>query len=76
MVDADWFVGGVAIAGGLICLMAALFNQDWFYHFWVARLIESRQGRNAARLFFLVLGLLLGVLGILIVSGWRLRLFE
>ncbi len=70
MLHADIFVGAVAIVLGLTSLVAAIFNWESLYQLRKARWIESICGRNGARIFFVVLGLLLILLGSAVALGY------
>lgn len=72
----DLFVGIVAICCGVVCLIAALLNLEWSFRFWAARMIETRFGRAAARLFYGLLGIFLIAIGSAISSGGRLPIID
>ena len=69
MLDADIFVGSVAIVVGAVVVSAAIFNWEWYYQLHKARWIESFCGRSGARAVFAVVGLGLIVLGSAIALG-------
>lgn len=69
MINPDVFVGSVAIGLGLLVCSAAVFNWEWYYRLHKARWIESICGRGGARVFFVILGIGLIVLGVSIATG-------
>jgi len=69
MLDADMFVGSVAIVFGALVASAAIFNWEWYYQLKKVRWIESLSGRTLARVFFMLLGFGLIVLGGVIAIG-------
>ena len=66
----DVFVGAVAICIGLFALLSAIFYKDWSYRLWIARWVEARYGRGGARVFYLILGVAMIVLGVAIAVGF------
>jgi hypothetical protein len=60
------FVGSVALVLGLLAVVAAIHNHDWYFQIPKARWIETRWGRGTARVVYAVLGLVLIIAGILI----------
>lgn len=66
----ELFVGGVAIVLGLLTVITAAADWDWYYQRRLGRWIESRWGRTAARACFGTLGLILIGLGIAIAIGF------
>lgn len=56
-------------AAGIFSICGAVFDWDWFMNNRRARFFVSIFGRNGARLFYIVLGMLLIVFGILLASG-------
>ncbi len=73
MIYSDLLVGAVAIALGLITMSAAIFKWEGAYQLHKVRWIESLCGRRGARLFFVVLGLLLILLGGAVALGYGLN---
>jgi hypothetical protein len=69
----DWFVGGVAIAIGLVALVAALRNDQRAFAlpklFW----LDQKLGRGRARLVMALIGAALIALGTLIALGYSVR---
>ena len=63
-----WFVGGVAFTLGLLALVAAIHNRDWYYQLPKIQWVEERFGRPAARCIYAVLGAMLIVLALFV---WR-----
>lgn len=54
-----YILQGLFVAVGLLSLLAALFNWDWFFQSQNTRFVVSNVGRPRARLFYAALGLLL-----------------
>lgn len=63
------FVGAVAFILGLLALIAAIHNRDWYFRLPKARWIEDRWGRSTVRVVYALLGIALIALGLVIVSG-------
>lgn len=55
---------GLFVGVGLVSLLAALFNWDWFFQSQNTRFVVTNVGRQRARLFYAALGLLLIATGI------------
>ena len=70
MIDADLFVGAVAMILGGVCLAAAVFNWPWYFELHKSRWIERLCGRVGARIFFALIGIGLIVLGGAIALGF------
>jgi len=68
----DFFVGFIAMVLGLVPLVAALLNSDWFYSLRKSQWLERRVGRGRARLLHAVLGIVLISLGLAILMGFEL----
>ncbi len=66
----DVFVGAVAVGIGLLAILSAAFNWDWPYQFWTARWVDSRFGRRGARIFYVILGIVMIALGVAIATGF------
>lgn len=56
---APYFVQAIFVIAGLLSLLAAAFNWDWFFTAQNSQLIVRNVGRNRARLFYGVLGLIM-----------------
>lgn len=54
----------VGFAGGIFALSGAIFNWDWFMNSRRARFFANIFGRNGARIFYALLGILLIGLGL------------
>lgn len=54
-----YFIQSIFVLVGLLAVLAALFNWDWFFNAQNSQFIVSNVGRPKARLFYAVLGLLL-----------------
>lgn len=52
-------VQGLFLLGGIISVLAAAFNWNWYFNTRNAQQIVRNVGRNRARLFYAVLGLIL-----------------
>jgi len=61
---AQYFVQGLFAVAGTIAILAAIFNWNWFFTSRNSQLIVRNVGRNRARLFYGLLGLLLLAAGI------------
>lgn len=55
----QYFVQGIFAVAGIIAILAAALNWDWFFNAQNAQLIVRNVGRNRSRLFYGVLGLIL-----------------
>lgn len=53
------FIQGLFLLAGLTATLAAAFNWDWFFKARNAQMIVRNVGRNRARLFYGVLGVIL-----------------
>lgn len=65
-------MGSLALILALLAIGAAIHNRDSYYRLQKIRWIDERWGRRVARSVYVVAGLLLALLGILILSGWKL----
>lgn len=54
-----YIVQGLFIVAGIISILAALFNWNWFFSAQNAQFIVRNIGRNWARVFYGALGLIL-----------------
>lgn len=54
-----YLLQGIFAAVGLLAILAALFNWDWFFDAHNAHYIVSRFGRQKARLVYAVMGSIL-----------------
>ena len=64
------FVGGTAIALGLVSVAAGISNQDVFFQLTKIKWIEALGGRPLARAAYALIGLTLIGLGIAIAMGF------
>lgn len=55
----QYFVQGIFAVAGIIAILAAALNWDWFFNAQNAQLIVRNVGRKRARLFYGVLGIIL-----------------
>ena len=62
-------VGLLIVAAGLFGVAGGIFNWEWFMNHHKARFMCTILTRTGARIFYVVLGLGLVVLGILITMG-------
>ena len=54
-----YLIQGIFAIVGLLAILASLFNWDWFFLSQNTQAIVRNVGRNRARLFYAVLGLLM-----------------
>ncbi|TRX66338.1 immunity 17 family protein [Carboxylicivirga sp. M1479] len=54
---------------GALILMASITNWEWFFKQRRAQVMIKLMGRNGARIFYAVLGILFSVFGWLVLSG-------
>lgn len=54
-----YFVQGLFVLSGIVSILAAILDWDWFFKSRNAQLIVRNVGRPRARLFYGVLGLIL-----------------
>lgn len=66
----DLFVGAVAVALGVLGLLASIRNWELCYRSWKTEWIEALGGRLAVRAVYAMLGLGLIGLGLAIASGF------
>lgn len=59
-----YFVQGLFVLAGIISILAAVLNWDWFFNARNSQVIVRNVGRSRARLFYGVLGLILVGMGI------------
>ena len=55
----QYIVQGIFALAGLVALLAALFNWEWFFNTRNAHSIVHNAGRGRARLFYGILGVIL-----------------
>ena len=63
------FVSTLAVLLGVVSLLVAILNLEWFFRLPKAQWIEMRWGRRRARWAFAVLGGVLVLLGMHIATG-------
>ena len=56
----------MTIGGGIFCIWASVTEQEWFFYHWRARPIVKLFGMNGAKIFYIVLGILLIVMSLFI----------
>lgn len=54
-----YLVQGIFVLVGLLAILAALFNWDWFFTAQNTQFMVHNVGRQRARLFYAVLGILM-----------------
>ncbi len=66
----DYFIFVLFIALGCFSMIAALFNLDWYFRTSAAQSFVNWFGRKGARIFYLLLGVLLIICGCLGIIYW------
>ena len=54
-----YLIQGIFAVVGLVAILAAAFNWDWFFQSQNSRFIVQNVGRKQARLFYALLGVLM-----------------
>ncbi len=67
----DLFVGTTAALLGVLLIVCAVTNWQWYYSLRSAGWLTKRLGRGGARIFHALLGLALIALGATIITGFR-----
>lgn len=62
-------LGPLLIGAGLFSIVCAAANWDFFINNRKAKLFVAILGRNGARVFYVILGILITVLGVLMTMG-------
>jgi Immunity protein 17 len=70
MEDTNLTAEGVVILciGGFV-LLNGIMNREWFMNHYKAAFFVKRLGRNGARVFYIILGLMFTIAGILLITG-------
>lgn len=71
--EIHYVIQSLFVLVGLLSLLAALFNWDWFFTAQNTRFIVANAGRKRARLFYAAIGVLMiatGVFFFLSVQGY------
>lgn len=71
--EIHYVIQSLFVLVGLLALLAALFNWDWFFTAQNTRFIVANAGRKRARLFYAAIGVLMiatGVFFFLSVQGY------
>lgn len=68
MENKEILVGILAIVGGLFCVLACLFDWDFFFESRKARFFVNIFGRKGARIFCTLLGLVMFVISFQILT--------
>lgn len=55
----QYFVQGLFAIAGIVSILAAILNWDWFFNTQNVQFIVKNVGRKRARLFYGILGLIL-----------------
>ncbi len=66
----ELFVGSVAVALGLFFFFVAVSNWEWYFSLRSAKILQRCFGRIGARVFYLLLGTGMVVLGVAITLGF------
>ena len=61
--------GLILVGAGLFSIVGAVLNKDWFMNNRKARPLVRLLSRNGARVFYILLGVALVVLGALLMAG-------
>lgn len=59
-----YLIQGIFVLVGLLAILAALFNWDWFFTANNTQFLINNVGRERARLFYAVLGLMMIATGV------------
>lgn len=59
-----YFIQALFVLVGLLALLAALFNWDWFFTAQNTQFVVANVGRKQARLFYAVIGVLMIATGV------------
>lgn len=62
--EMHYLLQGIFILVGLLAILAALFNWDWFFTAHNTQFVVNNVGRSRARLFYALLGLLMIATGV------------
>ena len=54
-----YLIQGIFVVVGLLAILASLFNWNWFFQSQNTQAIVRNVGRNRARLFYALLGILM-----------------
>jgi small neutral amino acid transporter SnatA (MarC family) len=57
----------IGIFGGLFCIIASIYNWNFFFNNHKARFFVNIIGLTGARVFYIILGLILMLLGFMVV---------
>ena len=67
----DWFMGGLAIALGVVLLVSAALGARWLMELGRPKWLAEKLGTAGARGVLMAIGALTIALGIVVFSGWR-----
>lgn len=62
--SAHYVIQGLFVLAGLVSILAAALNWDWFFNARNAQLIVRNVGRSRARLFYGALGVILIIMAV------------
>ena len=62
--EIHYIIQSLFVLVGLLALLAALFNWDWFFTAQNTRFIVANVGRGRARLFYAAIGILMIATGV------------
>lgn len=54
-----WLIFGILMAGGAFATICSVLNADWFFNSSKAALFVSMFGRNGARIFYSLIGVVM-----------------
>lgn len=64
----DIFIMLFAVFGGVFTIFCSYKDYDWFFNNYRARPFVALFGRNGARIFYYILGIILIILGFVLMS--------
>ncbi|MBN1964996.1 MAG: immunity 17 family protein [Anaerolineae bacterium] len=65
----DAAIGIILILAGLFLAAAGFFNWDWYMNMRRARMLSGLIGRTGSRIFYVVAGVILALLGVAAMVG-------
>lgn len=67
----EGFLFGLFLLLGILAVVSAVGNFDWFFRAREAKPLVKWLGRGGARIFYLILGILLMLASLVGFSGWK-----
>ncbi len=67
--NANWIFSGIFLLTGLFSLIASILNWDFFFNARRSKWLVNIIGRNGARIFYGILGIVLIIVGLLSIVG-------